>query len=185
MKIVALGHHKRVGKDTACRFLLSHLRQNFPNIRSERVSMGDQIKSIAKSMFGWGGLEDGIFYENHPHLIEEILPPIGRSPRFVWDSLGMFGPTVCERLWTELAFQYAGADLAIISDLKRPSEVEFFRQFPESLIIRVDRDSAPLGGRVDQLLDNYEGWDLILKNNGTLKEFNLAIREQVVPLLEL
>lgn len=181
MKIIAFGHRKRVGKDTASRFLLSHLKQHHKELKVARFSFGDQIKRIAHTMYKWGGLREGIYYENHPELKEANIPTIGLSPRQIWDALGLFGHQLCGRTWAEMTFENADADIGIVTDLRRPSEVEFLQQFG-GVFVRVERD-VEIGGEVDRGLLDFHGWNATIHNNETLRIFNKLILDTCLPLL--
>src|SRR5690606_30036924 len=127
MKIIAFGHKKRVGKDTAAKFLMAAFRAK--QINCQRLSFGDQIKSIAHRMFGHLGLEDAPYYFNHPESIEQILPAIGKSPRQIWDDLGVMGRKIWPYTWSSLALKDMDCDIAICSDFRTKEDYQALSQF--------------------------------------------------------
>lgn len=174
-RIIAFGHRKRVGKDSAVSFALSHLRLNFKNIQSCRVSFGDQLKRVSAEMFGWAGLQEAVYYVNHPEQ-REIPLSIGLTPRQIWDEMGTFGQALYPPVWPEMALGKAKGDLFLIPDLRRSIEVDYVRKH-NGLCIRIDRDEAPISNHiVDTSLADYTGWDRIIKNNTSLKDLNFQVK---------
>lgn len=176
MKVIGFGHKKKVGKDTAVKIALAHLRQEYPNIRSMRRGFSDEIKDNAHRMFAWGGLLDSCYYDNHPEEEDIILPAIGHSPRHIWDEIGGKMRDISPKVWSELAFYSLDCDLVLFDGIRFPTEVEYVRKFGGKLA-RIDRFSAPVSDHlVDHALDNYDGWDATFENNGTIREFGIKIR---------
>lgn len=175
MKIIGFGHRKRVGKDTAAKFLLSDLRMNHGKLRTARLSFGDQLKDMSQRMFGWGGLQSCSYYNNHPEEIEKILPALGKSPRNVWDEMGWMGREIHPKVWVEMAAAGIDCDLAISADIRFPTEVELIRKFG-GLAIRIDRPDTPqVDTVVDTALAGFTGWDAVIVNDGNLKQFRQKI----------
>lgn len=185
MRILAFGHRKRVGKDTAATFATAYIRQYYPKLRVGRLSFGDQLKDISHQMFKWGGLQDAVYYHNRPTEIEETLPPIGLSPREIWDEVGSRIPEISPKVWPEMALtRLPDLDIAISPDLRRPIEVEYVRKF-HGICVRIDNPRAPISNHaVDTALLEFDEWDHILTNAGTLKEFNVSVKFVVDRMLE-
>lgn len=179
MKIVAFGHRKRVGKDTAGKFLLSYIRQERKTLTAERGSSGDKIKEVAHRMFKWAGLNDSVYYENHPELKDEILPTLGKSPRQVWIDLGNFGRSIVEKIWMECMLSTVSSQILIITDLRTATEVDYVRKFG-GICVRIDRNVERGNDNLDNALANYEGWDYVIDNNSTLKDF----RSRIISIFE-
>src|SRR4051794_29684237 len=94
VKIIAFGHRQRVGKDTAVKFGLNHLK-SIGKKHSYRLSFFDIMKEISHQIYDWGGLESGVYYDNHPEKKDQILAPIGVSPRKIWIDLGQEINRIC------------------------------------------------------------------------------------------
>lgn len=183
MRIIAFGYKRRVGKDTAVKFALNCARQYFPQIQCQRLSFGDQLKKISVQMFSWAGLQDAVYYDNHPEEREVVLPAAGLSPRQIWDELGSFGAKLCPKVWPEMALKYAEADILFCGDMRRPVEAEYVRAF-KGKCYKIIRDKAPVSNHsVDTSLDTYDSWDGIIENNDSQKEFNTKIKQLTVRLL--
>lgn len=183
MRIIGFGHRKRVGKDSAVKFALSYMRQARPDLKCHILSFGNAIRKISHSMYFWGGLETSVFYENNPHLIENELPLIGRSPRQIWDEVGLMGRGICPKTWVELALKEAQiADILFCKDVRAHTEIDLIDEY-NGVAIRIDKLDAPKGGNVDELLSDHK-WDRVIDNNGSLKEFNTKIRELCQQLIK-
>lgn len=172
MRVIAFGHRQRVGKDTAGKMILSHVRCNYKGVNVTRCSFGDKIKEVAYLMYRWAGLQEGIYYENHPKLKDAILPAIGKSPRQIWIEIGIAGQNIADQTWPEMAFQELDCDLAVVTDLRRPVEIKYVRRF-NGIDIRIDR---PTEKKVDDACDiqlsQFDEWSATIVNDSTLRDFN-------------
>jgi hypothetical protein len=179
MKILGFGHRKRVGKDTAAKFALSYLKQHYPKLSCCRISFGDQLKDISERMFSWGGLECGVYYSNHPELIEQTIPAIGKSPRQIWDEMGLTGRNIHPNVWVNMAAHNADGDILISPDVRFPTEIDLIRKFG-GWAVKVSRPQVPkVNTAVDEALTNFDGWDAILLNDKTFKDLNTQVRDLV------
>ncbi len=179
MRVIGFGHKKKVGKDTAVRFALAHLRQEYPHIKSCRRGFSDAIKDIAFRAYAWGGLQDDLFYANHPNEEDIELPAIGKSPRQIWDELGTKLREICPKTWAELIFYDLDADIVLFDGIRFPTEIDYVRQF-NGKVYRIIKDNAPKSEHeVDHALDGYQGWDGTIDNNGTMRDFGKQIKEIV------
>lgn len=182
MKILGFGHQKRVGKDEATRYAVAHARQLRPDLRIAVLSFGSVIKEVSKHLYNWGGLMDAPYYENHPSEIEEILPAIGKSPRQIWDTIGLAGRDISDRTWVELAMQDVDAHLLVCKDVRGPAEFDLIKM-NHGLLVKIVRPGAPQGGPVDRLLGDRL-WDHVITNDGTLRTLNLIVKDLVKDCLE-
>ena len=181
MIIIGFGYKKRVGKDTACKFLMSELRQKGVDI--QRCSFADEIKTISYHKYKWGGLQDRLYYEDNEAKIEEILPPIGKTPRQIWDHEGFSAHEFCEKTWCELTFAKMEGDVIIIPSVRRLVEIDYIKKYTGGKVIRIDRDVAPKSEHpVDHMLDSFTGWDEVIQNNGDLKDFYQTIKKLIPKL---
>ncbi len=177
MKIIAFGHRKGVGKSTASKFLTTHLRCEYPDLKIKEVSFAAKLKDISWQLFGWGGLKRGVYYETHYREKEILLPKLDLSPRQIWIGVGNRLREVSERVWIDYALNIK-ADTIIISDLRFTNEALAINTRGGTLV-KINRDEAVEGtdpAEVD--LVKWKAWDCIINNNGTLNELN----EKVVTL---
>ncbi len=90
MKILAFGHEKDVGKDTAAGFAMTITRTKNLVRRASKAGFADKLKAVCFELYGWGGLMPGPWYEegNNRHLKEIVLPKLGKTPRRIWIDFG-------------------------------------------------------------------------------------------------
>lgn len=123
---IAFGHRKRVGKDTAARYLMVHLRKKYPDKIVEKAGYADKVKSVAYDLFKQYGLQSGDYYD-HPdteHLREVPLPIINKTPRELWIGVGNGIRAACgvDDIWASYLYENTKADFLIISDVRFPTE---------------------------------------------------------------
>lgn len=174
MKILGFGHRKRVGKDTATNFAIGFARQYRPDLNIQVLSFGNIIKFYCYHMYSWGGLEEADYYENHPSEIEVVLPSIGKSPRQIWDHVGLMARSLCDRTWVELALKGVDADILICKDVRGRTEFELIQQCG-GLSVRIIRPDMPLGSAVDDILESAS-WDRVILNKGSLGDFCTQVK---------
>lgn len=172
--IIAFGHRKRVGKDTAAKFLDSFLRVERPGLKVKKVSFAGKLKDICYQLYGWAGLQPGIFYETEvgQKIKEVLLPKIGKSPRDVWITVGNKMREVYAETWIDHALQGTSADVIIISDLRFPNEATRIHEL-DGLICKINRNGLEQGSDpAETSLINWFEWDRVIENNGTLSDLN-------------
>jgi len=183
-KIVAFGHRKRTGKDTAGGLLHKHLRIIAPELRVEEVSFALKLKETSYELFKWGGLQPGPFYElaENAHLREVVLPLLGKTPRQIWIEVGNLMREVHPDVWINNAL-YAEADIVIVRDLRYHNEANII-EAKGGERYKMVRDGVEISNDVaDVNLDNYQKWTGLVYNNGTIADLSdkmLDLAERVV-----
>jgi hypothetical protein len=183
-KIVAFGHRKRTGKDTAGGLLRKHLAVIAPELRVEEVSFAAKLKEISYDLFGWGGLQPGPYYElpENAHLREVVLPLLGKTPRQIWIEVGNLMRQVHSDVWINNAL-FVPADIVIVRDLRYHNEADIIEAKGGDRYKMV-RDGVPVSNDVaDVNLDNYTKWSGIIYNNGTITDLSdkmVDLAEKVV-----
>ncbi len=190
MFMVAFGHRKRVGKDTAARFLSSYIRLAKKGSNVQVHGFADKLKSIAHELYFWAGLHPGEFYEDeaNTHLRDVILPAIGKSPRRIWIDLGTHvGRAIYWDTWVDYLQYSIFADVCIIKDMRFPNECERIKSLG-GFVFKIERDDAPNDSdEADDPLKDYTGWSAVIENNGSLGALNKkieAIGEMVLNRIE-
>lgn len=176
-KIVAFGYSKRAGKDTSAKFLDSFLRVERPGLKVKKVSFAGKLKDISWQLYGWAGLQPGIFYETEAgaKIKEVVLPKIGMSPRDVWIRVGNKMREVFSSTWLEYALLGGDADVKIITDLRFPNEGDRVVELG-GLCYRIDRPGLEKGHDAAEVaLDDWSKWHGIIKNDGTLADLHTKI----------
>ena len=178
MKVIAFGHRRRVGKDTAANFLTTILRHNNTGLNIHKKSFAYELKITAYNLYGWAGLKVPEFYERpeNAYLKEEILSEIGKSPRTIWIELGNKCREIYENTWVDLVFQDTTYDIIFISDLRYPNEADRILELG-GIIVKVEKDNVPKFDDVaDSALKDYTNWSQVWTNNGSLNDFHAQCR---------
>lgn len=178
---IAFGHRKRVGKDTAARFLASQLRveHGFNNVVVKGYA--DKIKDIAFQLYSWAGLKEGHYYDEHPEEKEIPLPTLGKSPRQIYIAIGnCLRSDIYNDTWIDYLLHTVVADICIIKDFRFPNEAQAIQRCG-GLLIKISRPGSPIDadGADDQLV-NWDGWDYHIINNSDMRGFH----NQVVTLTD-
>jgi len=200
--IIGLGHRAQSGKDTLADFLVA--KHGFT-----KVAFATPLKEAARDIFL---LSDEQMYGS---LKEVVDPRWGRSPRDILQKLGTEGVrnVFGNSTWVNRCkFGMEPGKDYVISDVRFLNEVEAIQAWG-GYVVKVDRPSLKpiervkptLWGRVkafvslkpqpkgrwvghpsETALLDYNGWDEIVKNDGTLDDLyrrggntlvNLAMRE--------
>lgn len=178
MIIVAFGHKKSVGKDTARKFLSSHLRATGYKGNIQKDSFASGLKRQAKDLFGWAGLEDENYYNKHRSLRELPLDLVYKSPRQIWIEYGNKVRDIYEDVWVDyLLSQHKNTDVLLIADLRYPNEAERIHKYG-GLCIKIENSNIePTDDVADCALDGYTEWDSIIDNSGSLNDLHALMVE--------
>jgi len=170
MRVIAFGHRKRTGKDTACKFLTSFLRTKGSKYQINKGSFAYELKLICHQLYGWDGLREPEFYElpGNEDRREDMLPTIGKTVREVWIEMGTsVGRHIYESTWVDILFskmKAAGAELLLISDLRFPNEAQRVTELG-GMLVKIERPEIPDTDDVaDNALVGFDGWDAVITN---------------------
>jgi len=176
MQILAFGHQKNVGKDTLAQQVLTLAKSQRPDLQIVKVGFADLLKSMCHRLYGWAGLQPGYAYEDGPGRVrkEMQLATLGKSPRQIWIEVGNKLREVYEDTWIDAVLNGIQADVLLISDLRYPNEAAKIKA-RGGRIIKVTRPGLPPSHDIadDALLD-YNAWDAVVINNGTLEDLYYA-----------
>lgn len=174
MKILALGHKKRMGKDTLARFMVTYLRTNTKNLNIQKAGFADKLKDIAHQLFRWAGLMDGLYYDANHDQREMPLEAIGLTPREIWIGLGNKFRDVYPNVWIDYLLNKSNCDYLIITDMRYPNEFERVKAMG-GFCCKITRNEIPISHDVaDDALDHYpdDKWDFHINNSGSLNDLN-------------
>ena len=162
--LIAFGHTARVGKDTCGALLVRH--HGF-----ERVAFADALRTfVYRTHPEVRRLVDSMGWEEaklaHP-LVRKTLVDVGNVGRRV----------VGEDVWVRAAFRGVTADRVAITDLRYRNEARAIRD-RGGLLVRVTRPGVePLPNVADQALIDFDGWDAVIANDGTLDDLKVQLDE--------
>jgi len=165
MTIVGIGHRSGVGKDS--------LASSLVNRGFKRVAFADPLKQMVEDLLPltspdvWQpverlGLEEA--KRRHPE-VRECLVTLGNSARRLLGEDVWIRALRC-RIATDL-----GSDW-VVPDVRYPNEAEALRDLG-AVLVRVDRPGVDeLSNVSDHALDGYQGWDLVVTNDGSLQDLD-------------
>ncbi len=171
-KIIAFGHQKEVGKSSAAKFLDTYIRTTCPKTKVKNAAFAGRLKDVAFQMFGWAGLQRGIYYETHYEEKEIVLPRLGISPRDIWIAVGNKMREISEFVWLANAIDCPQCDFIIISDLRFYNEAEYIRH-NGGVLVKIKRPGIETGtDDAETSLIGYKNWNYTIINDGTLEDLN-------------
>lgn len=174
-KIFALGHRRYVGKDTAARFLINHIRLEHRGKQVQKISFATKLKATVYDLFKDFGVKPTEFYEQNPAEKETLIPDLGISVRDLWIRFGNQLRDYKSDIWIHHAFVYNTAPILLVPDLRYIDEAAAVRE-RGGVLIRIDRPDVPQYDDIaDSGLTNYENWDYIIHNTGDLSDLQKAI----------
>lgn len=160
MRIILIGGKARAGKDTTADYIIKKIG----NDKVCRIQVGQYIKYYAEKYFGWDGKEEtkprALLQELGTEVIRNKIDPDFHIDRLIQD-------------FKVLSYFY---DTFIVSDVRFPVEIEKVKStFDDVVSIKVLRDTEILTSKqkshsTETALDNYNNFDYIIDNNGTLEE---------------
>ncbi len=183
MKLIAFGHEKRVGKDSASQFVSTHLRVEKGIRRVKKAGFADKLKDVCFQLYAWAGLRDKDFYEEpgNQHLKEVPLPALGfLTPRQIWIGFGNeVKEAVYRDTWLDYLLKSTQADWLIVSDMRFPNEADRIRELG-GLVIKIVRLDVPhTSDAADDPLLDYKHWSRVIVNDGSLANLYSKVVEVV------
>lgn len=165
--VIGLAGRARVGKDTAASFLLAA-------IGGYRYSFADPMRGML--------LQLGIDM-NDPYWIErkeDIIPALGRSPRYLMQTLGTeWGRNLVHpQLWLLLAQQrlLQNGPGMIVTDVRFENEADWVRSQGGRVVHILRDDATKVEEHASEAGVAVADDDLIIHNNGNLEEFQDRLR---------
>jgi hypothetical protein len=169
-RVIAVGCHSGVGKDTAGEYLTKHCGY-------VRVAFADYLKNKAMQMFNLTK-EEVYVYKDVP-----LLRMQNKTPRSflqqVGDEMRKAGTSYLildnvKKLIEDLQSQ--GRDV-VVTDLRLPEEVKMLKDNFNSTFWQVIRNTKNNDlHRTETALDNWNGWDNTIYNNGTRDQFLVQVQ---------
>ena len=158
-----------------------------PNSDVRSAAFADKLKSICSELYGWAGVKGRQWYEDHPEERESVLPAIGMSPRELWIRFGTHAvrQNVYQDTWADALLRGAVCDVLIVTDVRFPGEA---KKIAESggFLVRIDNPSIPKYSDIaDGSMDDWEKWDHVVVNSGTVDDLRLQACRYAGHLLPL
>lgn len=164
MKVILIAGKARSGKDTIADIFTEELSTSGNKVC--RIQVGQYIKYYAMKYFGWDGSEEtkprDLLNKIGTEIIREKIDPDFHINRLIQDI-------------KVLSYFY---DTFIVSDIRFPVEIEKTRNaFSDVVVIKMKRESNELNADQkkhisETILDDYDNFDYVVDNNGSLDELN-------------
>lgn len=172
--IIAFGHRRKVGKDTATRFLINHVRWNYSTLSITKLTFAKKLKETAYDLFGRYGLQPTEYYEAYPDEKETEIPSLGMSARDIWIKFGNDCRAIMPSIWVDHAVD-TSANISIMTDLRYPNEAEALLQV-NGILVKIEREQTmQYDDEADMALADWNKWTYTIKNNGSLDELHTAV----------
>jgi len=181
MKIIGFGHRSRSGKDTAADFIVDKMVAKMledPDwnvgspINCFKVSFASVLKEVCQEFYPL--LEDEIFYNENPEYRTVLIKDYGMTPVQIWVHVGTALREVNPNIWIELLhrkIEDAGEALIVIPDVRQHNEVEYIQKLG-GVCVKINRDiEKQSGASIDDVLEDFDGWDYVINNDDTLDSF--------------
>lgn len=168
MIIVAFGHKSRVGKNTAAKFFVEICEKQEKTVMV--ISFASLLKQICYMLLHTYGLQNEQFYEDNPEEKNITLKELNMTPIQIWVHVGttLVRNQLHNDVWIRNALRVRHSDFLIITDLRFPNEAEAVK-IKNGFLIKINRKNAPILDTVaDKALDNFQDWDFVIENNGSL-----------------
>lgn len=201
--IIGLGHRKQVGKDTVGQFIQSlnpaierrsfaeNLKEvaailfNIPlekwsdaNFKESTIEYSGEITTPRKILQKIGEcLRDNI---NENIWVNALLNTYIPFPAIDDTNSPIFNE-VEEDLQGEFGISMSSIKkiypIWVITDVRYPNEAEAIKNLG-GVLIRIDRNTGFTDNHISETaLDNYDGWDYVIDNNGTLENLFNQVKE--------
>lgn len=174
--LIGIGHRSRHGKDTFARYLVKELLAL--GIQAKKMSWAYKGKLMCYELYKHYGLQPPEYYDT---LIGQQdrnvpLPGIAKSPVEIWiDFMNAVRKHVDPGTWCNYLLAEAKAfdGVTVVADTRLPLELPHC-----DLRIKLVNPRIPnrTGKSIDDVLADYDGWNLVVYNDGTLLE--LAVKAQ-------
>lgn len=176
-KIFVVSGKPNSGKDTTCEFIDNYIKSK--GIRVLNIQIGYYIKMYAKRVSDWDGSED-----TKPRtLLQELGTEVVRDkidPNFF-----------VKRIIEDITVYSYYFDVITISDARFPGEIDgIYNSFKNVIRINVvrpnfvnDLSAAQNAHRAENALNEYNNYDYVLSNDGTLEDLNIKAKKIVDEVL--
>ena len=172
MKIIAVGHYSRVGKDTFANYLTEELNEYAPTLKVTKLNFAWKLKDIAHQLYAWAGVREPEYYDTPGGAIarDVILPALGMTPVQLWVKLGTpaIRDNVYDGTWVDWVLRGRECDVLIVPDVRFYNEIDAIRELGGTLIKVVRPGYGPRNTVADRMLLNYTGWDYVIGAAGTM-----------------
>lgn len=162
-----------MGKDSAAKFLHSHLKLEHGKLKVKTIGFATRLKAICHELYGWVGVKNQQHYEDHPEDRNVIIPYLGYDVVRLWINVGDKMREIDPYVWVHPVTKADhNCDVLIVTDVRYKSEIDAVRE-AGGWLYKVHNPRTPYrDSPADRDLENYMGWDKLILNDGTLSDLN-------------
>ncbi len=164
---IAISGKAGSGKDTIAKIL----QEVNPELQIFRF--GDNLKKSLELKFPL--LFNVERWENDRDYRNEYIKDFGMTRRELLIKEAMLLRQIHPDYWVKSLFNYLPIDNYIVSDLRFKNELEALKR-DKALLIKVIRDTEEINHISERDLDDFNEWDIIINNNGTIEELREKIK---------
>lgn len=186
--IIAFGHRKQQGKDTAVNAILHHVFSTTsfdmkPKRKVVARSFAEPLYNICFQLIPEFSTKK--FYDTLPYEKERKIERLGMTPRQILIGVGQTLKTVIgpDCFAQGLIVNRDLEEITLITDLRFPCEVEAVRE-NGGICVKVERPGLDVrGDEVDDVLNDWDGWDHVLTNDcdkATFERKAVKLFEEIV-----
>ena len=168
--LILISGHAGVGKTTLANYIIEYIKENYSYLLVVKESFARGVKDTAKQGFNWDGEKD--------QKGRKLLQDVGRAGREY--NIDLWATQTRNRIWTLPVFP----NLVIIDDWRFPNEVDYFNRvrffnFKANNVyaVRIEapqreilKDTPEYFDVSETSLDNYNRYNYIINNSGSLEE---------------
>lgn len=170
-KIIAFGHQKRVGKDTACKFFVSYVRTTYKNSDIKQTAFANELKDQCYRLFKWAGMQDRQYYDANPEQRERILFELKKTPRQIWIEYGNYCREIYPHIWIDFVIKSFLPQILLISDVRFPNEANRILDMGGYVYRIINPNITPTSDAADDALIGYDRWTDTIYNDSDLNSF--------------
>ena len=199
--IIGLSAKAGVGKNQLAEFIIEEFEKNY-NRKFYEASFADKLKRMCKFQFG---LSDDQLWGDKKELADERFPKSERerpdngavvywTSREIMQELGAFYRKIDRDFWVKSLKNFLDHELSkghkdfIITDVRYVNEAGFIKN-RKGVLVRINRNiDKKIHGTSHESeigLDNYEGFDINVDNNGSLDDLRKASSDIVKAILSV
>lgn len=161
--IIGIGHQKQVGKDTAALAL-----QNLGI--AQKISFADALYEICWILLP--DFKEKRYYDEDGERKKELLSNEMTVREFlIHISQNLKSILKDDNIWTKIVAEKArNYRNVVIPDVRYPEEIKWIHE-EGGIVVKLVRPSQPESSdHADDALLNFDGWDHVIYNDGTIKD---------------
>lgn len=163
--LIGLGHRSGHGKDTVANYMKEWFDICRPELKVIKWSWASKLKEICYDLYKQFGMREQEFYDTEEgrSLRNVPLPVLGKTPVEIWIDMGEgIRDKVYENTWRDFVRDNIQADIVILADTRKPTELEICQY---KVLVRNPRIPNREGKSIDHELADYQRWDYTIIND--------------------